>query len=195
MCYVNIKNLFKLPNPLILPLLLVLRHAAKKDVSEQVVSLVTSDEDLEFLQKNGFIKFIKGNKNQNEFQRMRLDKKGTKFLNELDEPDVEEQDVKIFDWLSQIYKERDKQIGNGKKTKRLIASFREKSGIEKNELAFLCNTFINDDGEQEYSHKLENVFWKPTNLFQTKFVLEDSRLWKYYSKRKHYFDVEFKKLK
>lgn len=193
--YINVENLFKLPNPLTLPLLLVLKQAAKKDVTKEIANLVISDEDIDILEKNGYIKYIKGKKADSLIERMRLDKKGTQFLNELDEPDVEEQDVKIFDWLSAIYKKRGKEIGNGKKTQRLIASFREKSGIEKNHLAYLCNSFINDEEQQEWSFKLEFVFWKPTNLFQTKFVLEDSRLWKYYTKRQNYFDNEFKKLK
>lgn len=192
--HINVDNLFKLPNPLMLPLLLVLKQATKKDVSDQVASLIISDEDIDTLEKEGYIKYIKGKKTQSIIYRMRLDKKGTKFLNDLDEPMVEEQDVKIFDWLSKIYKDNDKKIGNGKKTKRLIASFREKSGIEKNHLAFLCNSFINDDEQQEWSFMLEYVFWKPQNVFQTKFVLEDSRLWKYYNDRKGYFDNEFKKL-
>ena len=193
--YINIDNLFKLKNPLTLPLLLILKQASKKDVSKCIQELGFEDTEFSKLQVDGYIKFIKGNKKQTLIQKMRLDKKGTEFLNSLDEPDVEEQDIKIFDWLSAKYKERDKQIGNGKKTKRLIASFREKSGIEKNHLAFLCHTFISDDDEQEWSFKLEYVFWKPTNVYQTRFVLEDSRLWKYYNKRKDYFDAQFKNIK
>ena len=54
--------------------------------------------------------------------------------------------------------------------------------------------FILDDSEQDWSFKLEFVFWKPSNLFQTKFVLEDSRLWKYYNKKKAYFDKKFLEL-
>jgi hypothetical protein len=192
--YINVENLFKLPNPMTLTLLLVLRHASKRDVSEEIARLI-NDDDLEVLEERGYIKYVKGKKSLSPLHLMRLDKKGTAFLNALDEPDVEEQDIQIFDWLSAIYTQKDKQIGNGKKTKRLIASFREKSGIEKNHLAFLCNAFINDDAQQEYSFKLEFVFWKPKNLFQSKFVLEDSRLWDYYKKRKDYFDQQFKKIK
>lgn len=191
--YINISNLFKLKNPLMLPLLLVLKQSSKKDVSEQLAVLI-DDTELDYLIQNKFVKYIKGTKKQNELQKLRLDKKGTEFLNNLDEPEVEDQDVKIFDWLSEQYKKKEKQVGNGKKTKRLIASFREKSGIDKNKLAFLCNEFINDDNEQEYSHKLEYVFWKPSNMFQVKFVLEDSRLWSYYQKKKQYFDGKFKTL-
>lgn len=193
--YINLNNLFKLPNPMALPLLLILRHASKRDVSDEVARVITSDEDLDVLEEKGYIKYIKGKKTTSMLCLMRLDKRGTKFLNDLDEPEVEEQDAQIFTWLADIYNKRDKQIGNRKKTKRLIASFREKSGIEKNNLAFLCNAFISDDNQQEYSHKLEFVFWKPKNLFQSKFVLEDSRLWDYYNNRKEYFDNQFKKLK
>ena len=193
--YINVTKLFLLPNPLMLPLLLVLKHASKKDVSELIANLIIEEEDLTELEEKGYIKFVKGKKDDSELHRMRLGKKGTSFLNSLDDPDVEPEDVKIFDWLANIYKKRDKQIGNGKRTQRHIASFRVKSDIDRNRLAFLCEAFINDDDEQEYSHKLENVFWKPVNMFQSKFVLEDSRLWKYYNKRKQYFDNEFKKLK
>jgi len=193
--HINIKNLFKLPDAKALPLLLVLKQASKKDRSEEVASLIVSDEDLDRLEKQGYIKYIKGKKSDSIIHKMRLGKKGTAFLNSLEDPDVEEEDVRIFNWLSEIYKKRDKQIGNGKKTVRLIASFREKSGIEKNHLAFLCNTFINDDSEQEYSHKLEFVFWKPKNIFQVRFILEDSRLWSYYQKKKKWFDAQFKTLK
>lgn len=193
--YINLDNLFKLPYVHNITFLLILKQASKKDVSEYLLKSGCTVGNLNDLKEQGYVKFIKGKKGQTDFEKARLDKKGTKFLYELDEPDVEEQDVQIFKWLSDIYKKMGKEIGNGKKTQRLIASFREKSGIEKNHLAFLCNTFINDDAEQEWSFKLEFVFWKPTNLYQTKFVLEDSRLWKYYNKRKQYFDQEFKTIK
>jgi hypothetical protein len=192
--YINISTLIKLPNPLTLPLLLILKQANKKDLSEHIISVVTSEEDLNTLEEGGYISYVKGKKGQTNFERMRLGKKGREFLNDLDEPEVEDQDERIFKWLSEIYNKKEKQIGNGKKTKRLIASFREKSGIEKNHLAFLCNEFILDDSEQDWSFKLEFVFWKPSNLFQTKFVLEDSRLWKYYNKKKAYFDKKFLEL-
>ncbi len=189
--YVNLENLFKI-NPMLVPLLLVLKHASKRDVSNKVAMLITSDQDLEDLINKGYIKFIKGNKKDNEFQKMRLDKKGTAFLNSLEDPEVEEQDTVVFEWLAAVYRKKEKQIGNGKRTQRRIASFREKSGIEKNNLLRLCDAFINDDNEQEYSHKLEYVFYKPTGAYQTKFVLEDSRLWKYYNKRKDFFNKVFK---
>lgn len=193
--FINIKNLFNLPNPKMLPFLLVLKQSSKKDVVEKLAMLLSDDEDLDELISKGYVKVLKSKKTDNLIEKIRLDKKGTAFLHSLEEPEVEEQDKRIFDWLADQYKRNDKQIGNGKKTQRLIASFREKSGIEKNDLAFLCDAFIKDDEQQEYSFKLEYVFWKPTNMFQTRFVLEDSRLYKYYLKRKKYFDNKFKTIK
>lgn len=192
--YINLTNFFKLERPLQLPLLLVLKRASKEDVSEKITLLNPSSEDISFLITAGYIKIIVGKKGQNRNQKLRLDTKGTSFLNSLEEPEVELEDITFFDWLSKVYVKNDKQIGNGKRTKRLIASFREKSGIDKNKLAFLCQTFITDDAEQEWSFRLEYVFFKPTNAFQTRFVLEDSRLWQYYSKRKVFFDNKFKTL-
>lgn len=192
--YINIKNLFKI-DPTILPLLLVAKQAGKKELSTEIAMLLPEDDITDKLIEDGYLKLLKGKANQELPEKIRLGKKGTEFLNSLDQPDVEEEDIKVFIWLSDVYKKRNKQIGNGKNTKRLIASFREKSGIEKNELAFLCKTFIDDEEQQEWSFKLEYVFWKPKNLFQTKFVLEDSRLWTYYNKRKTYFDKAFKNLK
>lgn len=182
----------KCPRPDFLPLLLVLKQASKRDLSEEISMLIPDDEGLELLIKEGYIKEIKGKSKDSFLQKLRLDKKGTKFLNELDEAEVLNEDTQIFNWLSGIYKGRGKEIGNGKRTQRLIASFREKSEIEKNHLAFLCQTFINDDDQQDWSHRLEYVFYKPKSAFQTRFVLEDSRLYNYYTKRKEWFDNKFK---
>lgn len=193
--YINLENLFRI-NPLMIPLLLVLKHASKKDVSEKIALIIYDDVELEKLENEGYIKYNKEKKkNECPFTRMRLTPKSTKLLNSLQDPDVLDEDVQIFNWLSRTYKSRGKEIGNGKRTQRLIASFREKSEIEKNHLAFLCQTFINDDDQQDWSHRLEYVFYKPKSAFQTRFVLEDSRLYGYYIKRKEYFDNKFKTIK
>jgi hypothetical protein len=46
----------------------------------------------------------------------------------------------------------------------------------------------------EYNMKLEFAFFKPTNVFQVKFDLDQSRLYAYYIKRKDFFDSKFEKL-
>ena len=115
--YVNPKNLFKLGNPVnVLILLLAKQATTKNDMSEYIASLVSDDQELDKLIEEDYLKKIKGTKKLNEFQKIRLGKKGTKFLNDLDEPDVEEQDITIFNWLKNIYLKRGKTVGNGKRT-------------------------------------------------------------------------------
>jgi hypothetical protein len=193
--HINVKNLLSLSNPLMLPFLLLLKQVPKKDLTEELARLIIDDPSLDNLIEEGYVKVIKSKKDADMISLLRLDKKGTAYLHSLEEAEVLDEDKKIFDWLSEIYKKNDKQIGNGKRTQRHIASFREKTDIEKNKLAFLCDTFIKDDSEMEWSFKLEYVFFKPTNAFQTRFVLEDSRLYKYYMKRKEFFDNKFKSIK
>jgi hypothetical protein len=125
---------------------------------------------------------------------MRIGKKGTAYLNRLDEPMVSEQDERIFDWLAEQYTKAGKIIGNSKKTLRHIASFREKSGIDGNHLALLCESFLLDEAEQDFSFKLEYVFFKP-RPYHEKFVLEESKLYNHYLKNKKKFDNKFNTVK
>jgi hypothetical protein len=67
------------------------------------------------------------------------------------------------------------------------------SSIHKNNLAFLCKTFIEDPDQFEYSKRLEYLFFKPANLFSVKFDIEGSRLYQYYLKHKTEFDDKFNK--
>lgn len=194
--FINTKNLFKLPEPLILPLLLVLKQASKKDVSKELQQLTYNNDILKKIESLGYIKYIKGNKSDTIFNKMRLDKKGTQFLRELDEPDVLEEDIQFSTWLINLYKSKGKAVKSSKKLQRLIAWFRETTGIDKNKLGYLLKCFIAEQEKYdfEYSHDVNNVFWKPSNLFQTKPNLEDSRLYLFYISDKVKFDQTFKTL-
>ena len=85
----------------------------------------------------------------------------------------------------------EKDIGNKKKTKMYIAEFRVHSGIEKNELAHLMSQFLNDEANMLYNNKLEFALFKSSNLYQTKFNLDESRLWQYYSRNKEIIDKDY----
>ena len=118
-----------------------------------------------------------------------------KILENITTAEVTQDDIQLFDWLEGIYKSMDKEAGNKRKCKNFIAQFRVNSGICKNHLAFLCQSFINDDKEVEFSRKLEFLFFKGANLFSTKFDIFQSRLYQYYEKRKDYFDNKFSTIK
>lgn len=144
--------------------------------------------------EKGYIEFIKGKKGDDQLKKLRISKKGKDLLSDLETPEVTQDDLVIYDWLESIYKESNKVVGNRKKTKLYIACFRTQSQIEKNCLAYLCQTFIGDSDNMEYNQKLEYMFFKPDNIYSTRFDLEQSRLYKYYLKHQEYFDKEFERL-
>ncbi len=125
-------------------------------------------------------------------QSLRITPKGKKFLDELETAEIEEEDKVVFEWLKAHYKKIGKEVGNGAKTQRHIRDFRIKSGIEKNNLIELCLAFLRDEDNMQYNNILEYAFYKAPTAFETRFNLEESRLYKYYLKREDYFKTIFK---
>lgn len=170
-------------------------QAIFQNKTEDNEHLLESICNLEKFENLGLVKFVNGTKKSSKFKLVRLSDKGSKILEEIQIPQINEDDLNIFSWLEAIYKKEGKEIGNAKKTKSLISQFRVNSGIERNHLAYLCKIFINDEKQMEWSKKLEFLFWKPANVFQTKFDIEQSRLYQYYLKRKEAFDDKFLTIK
>jgi hypothetical protein len=146
------------------------------------------------LKQMGYLDEIKGSSKQSELSKLRLTKSGSNLLDDLETPEVLEEDLLLFDWISDVYTRLGKQIGNKKKTKMYIALFRVHSGIEKNHLATLLEKFVKDEENMEYNFRLEYAFFKPTNVFQIKFELDQSRLYMYYLKNKNSFDILFDRI-
>jgi hypothetical protein len=148
---------------------------------------------LDAYQQQGLVNLVKAkNKSQTIQNRIRLTPKGNILLEDLQIPEVNDDDLMLYTWLESIYKKEQKEIGNRKKTKLLISLFRAHSGIDRNKLALLCKVFINDDTQFLYSQRLEYLFFKPASAFATRFDLEQSKLYQYYIKRKEEFDNKFK---
>src|SRR5690554_2577094 len=149
--------------------------------------------DIQLLYKKGLIEFIKGKKNQSDFSKARTTKRGKDVLDELETPLINADDLNVFDWLEKVYKDSGKEVGNRKKTKMYIALFRVHSQIDRNKLGLLINSFLKDDSQMEYSHRMEYLFFKPSSVFQVKFDIEQSRLYQFYLNNKEVFDNAFKK--
>ena len=163
------------------------------------IKLVKTDIDipedvLSRFETLNLVKYIKGAIKEEERLKLRLSDKGKDLLKELEEPEVLEEDVVVYNWLRDFYTKSGKDIGNGAKTKRHIRDFRIKSGISKNSLVFLCTTFLKDENNMMYNQKLEYAFYKPPTAFETRFNLEESRIWNYYKKHIEYFTNKFKEL-
>lgn len=188
--YIN----FHLLKELELPLnsVLILFAANQNKTSDQSEVLESFGDNLRHLFDLGLLEMVKAkNKQSNMYTTIRISTKGKKILEDVTTAEITEDDIQLFDWLEGIYKSMNKEAGNKRKCKNFIAQFRANSGICKNHLAFLCQTFINDDKEMEFSLKLEFLFFKGANLFSTKFDIYQSRLFQYYEKRKDYFENKF----
>lgn len=170
-------------------LLQILHQAKNEDVSEWLESY---NGDLDVLHYKGFLSEVKAkSKQESVYKRLRLSKKGREVLDAIETPEVTEDSLRIFEWIKQIYISAGKDLGNQKKTKMFIAQFSAESGIQRNALAFLIQSFINDESQFEWSKVLQYLFFKGESVFNIKFDLHSSRLYQYYLKNQNYFDNKF----
>ena len=134
-------------------LLQILHQAKNEDVSEWLESY---NGDLDVLNEKSFLSEVKAkNKQESVYKRLRLSKKGREVLDAIETPEVTEDSLRIFEWIKQIYISAGKDLGNQKKTKMFIAQFSAESGIKRNALAFLIQSFINDESQFEWSKVLQ----------------------------------------
>jgi hypothetical protein len=150
---------------------------------------------LDAYQKKELVTLVKAkNKSDSIQNRIRLSPKGHDLLEDLQVPEINDDDLMLYSWLEAIYKKEGKELGNRKKTKLYIALFRSHSGIDRNKLALLCKAFMNDTSQFEWSKRLEYLFFKPSNVYAVKFDIEQSKLYQYYLKHKQTFDNKFAKI-
>lgn len=173
---------------------LQLIHQNKSNDESNSIANNISDRQLELFYEQKLVYEVKGTKKQTSFHKIRLTSKGKKLLEDFQLYEVLDEDIKVFEWMKALYLKADKEVGSERKCKELIAWFRVESQICRNELIYLCKTFVNDDTRMEYSKVLQYIFWKSENHFQTKPVLSQSKLWQYYEKYREKFDEVFASL-
>ena len=103
-----------------------------------------------------------------------------------------------------------KFIKNRKEACRRCEFFSKSTGIEKNKLAFLLQTFmqnvynpdIHGDNFREakkqnpnlvLSNQVENIFWQKENVFSKHYSLDNSPLYTFYLDNEEFFNIHFKK--
>jgi hypothetical protein len=166
--------------------------------TEKLEEIITDNIPLSVLnwyQELEYVTLVRAkNKSDSIQNRIRLSTKGNDLLEDLQVPEINDDDLQLYNWLERTYQKEGKELGNRKKTKLYIALFRVNSGIDRNKLALLCKAFMNDSSQFEWSKKLEFLFFKPGNVFSVKFDLEQSKLYQYYIKHKEHFDNKFAKI-
>lgn len=173
---------------------LVLIRQQRYEKVDNILSKRLDNDSLSKLEDKKLIMLVRGKTGDSDIAKLRLSNEGRKILEDINTAEVEENDIKIRDWIADIYKKSDKLIGNKKRIAQGIAQFRVASDISEDCLAFLLKTFVSDEKNFEYSQKLENVFFDASSVFDKAFKLERCRLWEYYERRQEYFDRKFTEL-
>lgn len=159
----------------------VISQNASEDNSEIIKELV-SEEYLKELFERGLVTFIKPRrKNQDKYELVRASKKAKDILNLIRIPDIEEGDIKMFDYLCQKYlnhEDEDRTIGNKKKTLQYCAIFRKYNNLTLHQMYYLCMHFLD---EYKYTKILERIFFDSNRNRYGRFEnnVEDSPLYQY----------------
>lgn len=162
---------------------------------DQSKILESYNGDLDILNGLGCLEEVKAkNKKQNPFERVRCTQKGQEIIDNVSTAEIDEDSLKIFEWVKSIYLNSSKEIGNSKKCKQYVAQFSKESGIVRNCLAYLIQTFLNDEKEFEFSQRMEYLFFKGSSVFSVRFDINQSRLFQYYQKHQLQFDNKFKEI-
>lgn len=192
--YINLKLALKkgyLPKDIVQ--LQMIKQNGYEDLSKEIEDYILPN-DMEKYSDEGLLAPINAKKKSQPFsERVRLSKKAKDLLENLETPLVSEETLLIFDWVKNVYSKNSKEIGNSKKCKMYIELFSKESGIVKNALCFLIQTFLSDDKEFEFSQRAEYLFYKGASVFNVRFDLHQSRLYQYFQKREEYFLKEFEK--
>lgn len=163
--------------------LLQLIHQHKVDNSIEVLKLVPREVYKE-LNKRKLLHFIKPkNKRQEPIDTVRLSKKGSNLLRDLQIYKAVEEDFLLYDYLLKVFKVLDKDVEPKNKVVKLIAFFRLESGLTHREIYDLVKKFVMDEENMKYTHRMSYMIFKGENVFQ-KPTLEQSRLYSYYLKIK-----------
>lgn len=187
-------------------------HQNKGQDNEDFISLLYEDDSVALFEENGWIEQIKGKKGDSELAKLRTTKKGRNILLDLqkDEP-YESQDEVLCDWIEKIYSIRPNYIkSNREELKRRLYWFRYETGIHKNELGALLETFIknsyiddpndkrsfterfrefkNDNPRAVISNKTENILWVAPDRYSKYYSLENSPLWSFYKDNEDYIE-------
>ena len=150
------------------------------------IAMSIGDELLELLEKESLVEYIKGTKKQSEFEKIRLTSKGKKLLEAVQIPNTTEADIKMADYLMEMYlshDDGDRRIGNKKKVITYCTIFRSRMQLSLHQMYWLCWYFLQ---EYAYTKVLQYIFYNDNkhrySSFEAQF--EESPLYQFLSENK-----------
>lgn len=167
-------------------ILQVIKQNKFEDCSEylETIASVLFDTYLEW----GLVEYIKPKtKADSKLKLIRLSKKGSTWLEDITTPEVTEGDLKMAEYLIDIYlslsDDPEREVGNKKLVKLYCAQFRKLAGLTLHEMYWLSYYYISN---LVYTKKLENIFFVKKDNPYGKFKdnIEASRLYQYFEQNK-----------
>ena len=154
---------------------------------EEIILNMT-DEDLTRLHALDMLSLIKLKKKaDHDFTRLRLSKKGKETFRNAQIVDYTIEDEKLQEHIVTLYNRLEKAIGNDVRVKQLLAWFRTETQYSRKLIYIAIKYFLSKHEEEKktkYIPSLENLLWKPNNVFTTKWSLADSRLYQFIQENK-----------
>lgn len=199
-------------------LLLQTIHQQRGSNNEDFIAMLLEDDVLEGFVEKGLVESVKGKKGDSELSKLRTSKKGVKFLLSLQkDQDFDEEDVTLAEWVERVYSKRPNYVkSNMAELKRRLNWFKVETGIYRNELSSLLESFIKDsfvddpsdkrpfnqrfrdfkeyNKRAQMSNKTENILFTPKDRYQKYYNLEQSPLWQYYQENQKYIEKVWKNL-
>ena len=166
----------------VLTLLLVKFCSVKENRAGEDVVEICKQRDF-----SGIDKYIKKSKENN----ISLSKDGTSLLNDLaafKKDLMSDEDRAIVHYIvDYCNKDPEYIVGNKQQILRSVVDLRLSTNFSASQLFTIMKHFLDSD-DSLYFRKFEYLFWKPSNPYDKKFSLENSRLYNHYEKYKEELD-------
>jgi DNA-binding MarR family transcriptional regulator len=140
---------------------------------------------IDILDELGYVKYIKTGKND-PVVRVRLSEKGETILKELNQKPMHPLSEFTLNYTKKEYERvgaKKEYISGGGKLLNYISEFLYSRPSEYNEgmikavISAYCDSF--QDSDMKYINKMATLFFKPSNVYTTKFTVEESPICKF----------------
>jgi len=165
----------------------IILQNASEDMSEDLITHLMN-EDYRLYESMGLTHLVKKKKvADHDYKVIRLTSKGKDVYRNAQILDFTIEDEKLLEYITKLYSDLEKPIGNAERVKQLLAWFRVETAYSRKLIYIATKAYFNSAVEakkEQYIPSLENLLWKANNVFSTKWTLADSKLYQYIQEHK-----------